>query len=65
MPLKDRCEQVDERCEQIAQGPDKRRDREPARPPATAALHATAAFPATADGARLRVPQEGQLLPAR
>jgi hypothetical protein len=65
VPLKDRCEQVDERCEQIAKGPDKRGDRQPARPPAFAAFHEAATLPATADGPRLRLPQEGQLLPAR
>ncbi|OXU19056.1 hypothetical protein TSAR_015760 [Trichomalopsis sarcophagae] len=61
----DRCEQIDERCEQTAKGPDKRGDREPTRPPAPAAIHEAETITASAYGTRMRLPQEGELLSAR
>ncbi|RZF38860.1 hypothetical protein LSTR_LSTR017609, partial [Laodelphax striatellus] len=58
-----RHKQVDKGCKQTAPGPDQRRDHQSARPAAPAPLHPPAAQPATADGSRLRLCAQGQLLP--
>lgn len=63
--LKDRCEQVYERRQQITKGPDKRRNRESTWLAAVAALDTPEAFPAAAYGLGLRVPAKSQLLSAR
>lgn len=60
-----RCEQVDERGEQIASRPDQHGDRTPAWPPPAPGVYPAAALPAPAHGPRLRLRPEGQLLPAR
>ncbi|GBN03567.1 hypothetical protein AVEN_181146-1 [Araneus ventricosus] len=60
-----RCQQVDEGRVEVAAGPHQCGDRQPAGPPAAALVHEAAAIAAAADGPRLRLRQEGQLLPAR
>lgn len=56
---------VNQRGEQTSPRPHQRRNRQPARPSAAAAVYQAEAVPAAADGSRLRLRAEEQLLPAR
>jgi len=62
--LQVRRQQVDQRRQQVAPRPHQYRDRELEGPTAATAVNKAASVAAAADGPRLRLRAEGELLPA-
>ena len=60
-----RCQQVDQRGQQVTEGPDQHGDWSPSWSAPLAGFHKTTALPASTHGPGLRLRQEIQLLPAR